>query len=69
MDARESIRRFEKYVDFCKEHDLTPLGGVTERALRPLIAERNKDIAPIILKQVKTRMKFSWLMFLVCGTE
>lgn len=56
VDAHESIRRFEKYVDFCKKHELTPLGGVTEKALRPLIAERNADIAPLIVPSLKSAL-------------
>ena len=56
VDAHESIRRFDKYVDFCQKYDLTPMGVVTERALRPLIAERNADIAPLIVASLKSAL-------------
>ena len=56
VDARESIWRFKKYNEFCEKH-LLPIGNIPESALRPLIKERNADIAPIVVEQVKTRMK------------
>lgn len=56
VDARESIWRFKKYNEFCEKH-LLPLGNIPEKALRPLIVERNADIAPFIVEQVKKRLK------------
>jgi len=57
VDAKESIRRFTAYSKFCKNHELTPFGVIPEGALRPLIKERNEDIAPIVVERIKTRMK------------
>lgn len=57
VDAKESIRRFTAYNKFCKTHALTPFGVVPEGALRPLIKERNEDIAPIVVERIKKRMK------------
>jgi N6-adenosine-specific RNA methylase IME4 len=56
VDARESIWRFKKYNEFCEKH-LLPIGNIPESALRPLIAERNSDIAPIVVERIKTRLK------------
>lgn len=57
VDARESIWRFKKYSEFCEKFALLPMGNIPERALRPLVAERNLDIAPIVAQRIKTRMK------------
>ena len=56
VDARESIYRFKQYSKFCDKHAL-PLGNIPEKTLRPLIVKRNENIAPIVVKQLKKRMK------------
>jgi hypothetical protein len=36
---------------------VAPIGVIPEGALRPLMAKRNEDIAPTVVKQLKKRMK------------
>ena len=50
-------------------YDLRPMGRIPERALRPLIAERNADIAPMVVEQLKKRMKSTPLTPITVETE
>lgn len=42
------------FLWYHEKYDLTPMGVVAERALRPLIGKQNQDIAPLVVKQLKT---------------
>lgn len=44
----------EEFTNVISKSPLLPIGNIPKSALRPLIAESNKDIASLVVKQLKT---------------
>jgi len=60
-DARETIWRIKKYIEFCEKFTL-PFGNVAESALRPLMAEPELEVQEKAVSIIKERLASQKIM-------